>query len=468
MLFLPELLLLATGLIFFFLSLGSFSASTLRMVAIVMSLVVTTGAALALCQQGNLFFNSYSVDFFSQVFKLLIALTTVAVVYIGGKLPGIIRKNQAEYYIFLFMSVLGLMMLVSSVELLAIFIALELSSFTVYIMVPLRTGQSKQQYEAAIKYLLFGVMATGFMLFGMSYIFGLTGSTYLSTIITKLPELYSQPAGVAALVMVMTGFFYKLGIFPFHFWVPDVYQGSSNETTTFIATIPKIGAVALLFRLVTLISGEGESIAQLLLFLSLASMFYGNLSALVQKDLKRMLGYSGIAHAGFILFGMLTLSLTGYSNSFYYIVGYVIMNLSCFLVICSVAGNAENLRIEDLKGLNKRSPLLALTLLIGLFSLAGIPPFVGFTGKFMLLVGALQEGYLIAVILAAFNTAIAIYYYLNVVRISFCSAEEDTSVITLNTVTKTLCILFMLLIVVLGLTPSFILDSGSKAISLLM
>lgn len=439
--------------------------------ALAVALLSFGATAISLSAEGSLFYDAYKVDFFSQLFKLLITFSALIVVMVDRGLPGIKAEIRAEYYLFLFMSVLGLVMLVSSVELISIFIALELSSFAVYVMVPLRSGGGNfsLQSEAAIKYLLFGVTATGFMLFGMSYMYGLTGSTSLAVIVDKLTYLYNQPAALVAIVMVLCGFFYKIALFPFHFWVPDVYQGSANETTTFIATVPKLAAVALLLRITTMVNVDGQAIVGVLMIVSLASMFYGNLSALVQKDLKRMLGFSGIAHAGFVLFGLLTFNITGYSNGFYYIIGYVFMNLGCFLVICQISKDGENLLIEDLKGLHKRSPLFALTLLVALFSLAGIPPFVGFTGKFMLLLGALKQDYLIPVVLAAFNTAIAIYYYLSVVRVAYCSDPEGeyegikaSFGMTLTSIMLIGVMLFM------GLFPGIVLDVCAKAVKVIM
>ncbi|MBU1138485.1 MAG: NADH-quinone oxidoreductase subunit N, partial [Proteobacteria bacterium] len=362
------------------------------------------------------------------------------------------------------------MMLVSSVELLSIFVALELSSFAVYIMVPMRDdrGNLKFQMEAGIKYLLFGVTATGFMLFGMSYMYGLTGSTQLSVVVEKLSLMYSQPAAVIAMMMVLAGFFYKLAIFPFHFWVPDVYEGASNETTAFIASVPKLAAVALLIRLVSLINGEGQVIVNVLMVCAVLSMFYGNLSALVQKDVKRMLGFSGIAHAGFVLLGILTFQITGFANALYYIIGYVVMNLACFLVICTVSQKGENVMIDDLSGLYKRSPLMAFTLAVGLFALAGIPPFVGFMGKFMILTSALKEGYLLLVILAAINTAIAIFYYLSVVRVTFCSDPEERVTISSSLLTNATSVFLLLVIVIMGVTPQRFVDFASTAVQTIM
>ncbi len=469
MLFLPELTLLITGLVIFLVSLGKPGDSSLKSLVRGLMFLVLAAAVLSVRQDGIIFFESYQINLFSQVFKVLIAAATLAVLLFAGNAPGIKKEVKAEYYLFLFMAVLGLMMLVSSIELLAVFISLELSSFAVYILVPMRRTNdgSVFQMEAAIKYLLFGVMATGFMLFGMSYLFGLTGSTYLSAIVPAIGNLSHEPAAIVATIMVLAGFFYKLAIFPFHFWVPDVYEGAANETTAFIAAIPKIAAAAVLIRLLSIAGGEGETIKTLLLVCSIGSMFYGNLCALVQTDIKRMLGYSGISHAGFVLFGLLTLQADGYSTAMYYVVGYAVMNLACFLVICTVAGSGENLQINDFSGLHKRAPLLAVTLATGLFALAGIPPFVGFTGKFMLLVNAFKQGYTLAVVLAALNTAIAIYYYLSVVRVAYCSDPEtaDRPVPAQNMLLTNAASIFLLaLIVIMGIAPAGFLKIASATV----
>lgn len=468
MLFLPELILLLGALAIFLVSLGTPTVDTIRKVTIGIATLVVGATLLSLKQEGSLFFDSYRVDFYSQLFKLLIGLATLAVLIFSGRTPGIKEDVRAEYYLFLFTGVLGLMMLTSSVELLAILVSLELSSFAVYIMVPMRRPDqnSAVQMESGIKYLLFGVMSTGFMLFGMSYLFGLSGSTYLSEIAVHLDSLYYQPAALMAVIMVMTGFFFKLAIFPFQFWVPDVYQGAANETTAFIAAVPKIAAAAVLIRIVSLISSEGQVIVNLLLVCAVGSMFYGNLSALAQKDIKRMLGFSGISHAGFVLFGLLTLQSQGYATAIYYVIGYAVMSLACFLVICTVASSGENLAIEDFTGLHRRSPFLAVTLAIALFALAGIPPFVGFTGKFMLLVNAFKQGHVLAVVLAAINTAIAIYYYLSVVRVAYCSdPDREGETVKPGVMNTALASLLLLIIIVMGILPGTFLKAASAAIS---
>ncbi len=470
MLFLPELTLLGACLIIFFVGIANSSTTSVKNIAIVLGAIIFGATLLSVNQEGQLFFDAYRVDSFSQTFKALIGGSLLAVLLFGSKLRDIKEEIHPEYFLFLFISVLGLMMLVSSVELLAIFISLELSSFAVYIMVPMRddSGKFHFQMEAGAKYLLFGVMATGFMLFGMSYYFGLTGSTKLDVLVAQIPAMMDQPAAVVATVLILCAFFYKLALFPFHFWVPDVYEGSANETTSFIATVPKLAAVALLLRIIVMIYSNGDIIVNLLMLCSILSMFYGNLSALVQKDIKRMLGYSGIAHAGFVLLGLLVFQVTGYAHALYYIAGYVVMNLACFLVICSIATKGENLQIDDLTGLYKRSPLMALTLLIGLFALAGIPPFVGFMGKFFLLVDALKQDYLFLVTMAAINTAIAIYYYLSIVRVAFCTGEEDQAAIATPLHLKMLSVVLMAIIVIMGIFPAqFILYAENTILAIL-
>ncbi|MFN2366041.1 MAG: NADH-quinone oxidoreductase subunit N, partial [Desulfurivibrionaceae bacterium] len=416
--------------------------------------------------EGELFFAAYKVDLFSQLFKLLVVTGFGVVVLLGQDLRAVDEKIKPEYYLFLLLSTLGLMMVVSCVELLSLFVALELSSFALYLLVPMRDERTgtRIQMESAAKYVIFGVMATGIMLFGMSYLFGLTGTTYLAELLPKLHGIGMQPAAVVGITMVLAGFFFKLGLFPFHFWLPDVYQGASNETTAFIASVPKLAAVALIIRGAALYLPDGQAAGSLIAVLAVVSMFYGNLLALVQKDLKRMLGFSGIAHAGYLMLGVLIFKESGYATSVYYVIGYLVMNLAAFLVICNVARQGENLLVEDLSGLSRRAPLMAVILAVAMFALAGIPPFVGFMGKFMLLAGALQAGHLALVVMAALNTAISIYYYLSVVRVSYCSDSDDVETIQVDGLVKFVGVLLVAVIIFMGVAPNTILELATEAV----
>ena len=465
-LFVPELWVIFGCLLLFMTCIFNGSGRLARALAGALAVGSILLTAATFYQSGSLFFEVYRVDLFSQLFKFLVSVGLAVVILIDRQVKTVAEEVKVEYYLFLFLSALGLMMVVSCVELLSLFVALELSSFALYLLVPMRNEATgvRTQMEAAAKYIIFGVMATGVMLFGMSYLFGLTGTTYLAELLPRLHGLGAQPAAVVGIVMVLAGFFFKLGLFPFHFWLPDVYQGAANETTAFIASVPKLAAVALLIRISALAMPESQAVSGLLGALAVVSMFYGNLLALVQKDIKRMLGFSGIAHAGYVILGILVLGESGYAASLFYIIGYLVMNLAAFLVICNVAVNGENLLVEDLSGLYKRAPLLALVLAVAMFGLAGIPPFVGFMGKFMLLTGALQKGYLVVVILAAINTAIAIYYYLSVVRVVYCAAPEKSDTLPVGGLTQVAGIFLVIVIVWLGVVPAFVLEMASEAV----
>ena len=349
---------------------------------------------ICLGQKGDLFFKAYRVDLFSQLFKAALSLGLFLVLMISRH-PAIEARCRAEFYLFLTTCTLGMMMLVSSVELLTIYVSLELSSYSLYILVPLRRGDGID-VEAGIKYLFIGAVSSGFMLFGLSYLFGATHSTYLVDIVQRMPQLLHSPIGLVGLILAMAGFFFKLSVFPFHFWAPDVYQGGANQVVAFIATASKAVAVALLLRLAGLGAGYGYSFTQVLMVLSIVSMTLGNLVALIQRDFKRMLAYSSIAHAGYVLLGVISMQEAGFTSAVYYALAYLIMNFTVFMVLSEVASDGRDLKIAELAGLWRRSPLLSMSLILGIFALAGVPPSIGFTGKLLLFTSAMNSGYLLA------------------------------------------------------------------------
>lgn len=471
-LFAPELVLLAGCLLAFCMTLTEARTQTLRLLVLCVGAAFAATSLSCLFAKGTLFYGAYRVDLFSQMVKSVMSVGFTLMLLFGADTKGISVRMRPEYYFFLLTSLLGLTLLSSSVELITLFIALELSSYSLYLLVPMRTPSDSMRapMEAAIKYMLFGVTASGIMLFGMSWIFGIAGSTYLEQILPAMRTALAQPTGLNAaalvgLVMLLCGMFFKLAVFPFHFWAPDVYQGASNDTTAFIASMPKIVAVAVLARFCALaFPGEGH-MALLLTGLSIASMCYGNLTALVQTDVKRMLGFSGIAHAGYILMGMATLQGWGIATSLYYATGYLFMMLAAFLVLCVVSSEGQNLSIKDLNGLSRRSPLLAFVLGVSMFALAGIPPFVGFMGKFMLLTGAWRAGHTALVIIAAINTAIGIYYYLQVVRAVYTEpATDEAQAIVPHAGARMAGICLVGLVLALGMAPESIIRMATEAV----
>ncbi len=407
-LFGPELYYLGMALVFFLLTLRRApQVKADYQVALGLSFVGVLVTAACLFQSGDLFFKAYRVDLFSQIFKFALALGLFLVLTISHNLAHIEERYHAEFYLFLTTTTIGMMMLVSAVELLTIYVALELSSYSLYILVPLRRGDGID-VEAGIKYLIIGAVSSGFMLFGPSYIFGATGTTYLSEILPKLSQLGSSPIGIIGLLLALAGFFFKLSVFPFHFWAPDVYQGAANQVTTFIATASKAAAVALLLRLASLGVSYGYNFTVALMVLSIISMTLGNLVAIVQKDFKRMLAYSSIAHAGYVLIGILTLKEAGYIGAIYYALAYLVMNFTVFMVINEVAKDGHDLQIAELAGLYRRNPLLSMNLILGIFALAGVPPSIGFTGKLLLFTSAMNEGYFWIVLIGAVNGTISL------------------------------------------------------------
>lgn len=470
MAFAHEIYLALAALVFFGLTLAEPRAGTARRAALVLSALAVVAAAFTFDARGELFSGTYRVDGFSQSLKFMVALGFFAAVALGEGLRGVRAEYEPEYYFFLSLSVLGLTLLVSSVELLTLYIALELSSYSLYILVPLRRSEHTTHVEAGIKYVLFGALASGVSLFGMSYVFGLAKTTHLDELLLVFPELASSPLGIMGLTMMLGGFFFKLALFPFHFWTPDIYQGAANETAGVIATLPKIGAVAVLIRLTGLGGHETGGFFAVLVLLAVFSMTYGNLAALVQTDLKRLLGFSSISHAGFMMTGILTGTIAGYSGAMFYVGGYLLMNLALFYVIYSLAPAGENVTLEHLKGLHRRAPLLAFTLAVGAFGLAGIPPTAGFMGKFYVLTAALEKGYLALVIIAALNTAIGVFYYLKMVKAAFSPQEEGEAAppearVPLTWLGRGLGYGFCLSILLLGILPGSILGLFRQALA---
>jgi NADH-quinone oxidoreductase subunit N len=417
-----------------------------------------------LSAEGNLFFDAYRLDKFSQIFKLFLSLGLFLVITICSRLEDDIEVgHHLEFYLFLTTCTIGMMMLVSAVELITLFVALELSSYSLYIIVPLRKD-SAYDAEAAVKFFFIGAMSSALMLFGMSYIFGICHSTYLNEIITTLPSLIHHPGAVIGLVLTLCGLFFKLAVFPFHIWAPDVYEGSANPVVAYIATASKVAGMAILIRLTALSGAASVYLVNVLIILSIVGMTFGNLVAIKQKDFKRMLAFSSIAHAGYVLLGILAMSEYGYGGVIYYSVVYLLLNFACFIVIMSVADKGKNVMIDDFSGLYKRAPLLAMTLLLGVFGLAGLPPTGGFTAKFLLFVAIIEKGYLWLAILAMVNVTISLYYYINVVKAAYLHPPvEGSTDIDVSTPLRLLNYAVVAMIIFLGLYPKTLFDWARAA-----
>jgi len=469
LLFMPESVYVAMGLTLFFVCLPRQAQprNAFRW-AVGFALLGVVAALAGLFQEGYLFFWAYKVDLFSQVFKLILTVIVLLVLFLCRDLPDLEEHYRREFFLFLASCTLGLMLMVSAVELMTLYLALELSSFSLYILVPLRKGDGID-VEAGIKYLFIGVAASCVMLFGFSYIFGAAHTTDIRELVTRLPALLQQPAAAIGLLLFLSGFFFKLAVFPFHFWAPDVYEGAANQVVAYIATASKAAAIALLIRITALSNGQSPYLIKVLIALCVASMFLGNLSAIAQKSLKRMLAYSAIAHAGYVLMGILTMSAVGYSSAVFYTTAYMLMTFGVFMVIVLVAADGHNLQISELAGLHKRAPLLALTLMMSLFSLAGIPPTVGFTGKFLVFAAAMKDGYFWLVVMGMVNATISLYYYLMVIKAAYLQEPAvEQPALALSFPVRLLNYALIAAMVYFGMLPHHFTDLADQAVKRLL
>ncbi len=416
-------------------------------------------AAASLGGNGMFLFDAYKIDALSQFFKLVIAAGFFIVALNGKHLFTVDADKRVDYFLLLAVSAWGLMLLCSAVEMMTMVICLEISSYSLYALVPLRAG-SKEAAEAGVKYILFGAAASAFALMGYSLVLASVHTSYIAGLSGALTM--GNPMGLFGVTLFLSAFFYKLALFPFHFWCPDVYTGTGNETAAFIATLPKVGAMAALIRLVHAASPH-ISFTDTLAVLSAVSITFGNIAALVQSDVKRLLGYSSIAHAGYILIGLIAGTAAGLAASAFYAMAYMVMNLTCFWVVCRMAPNGDNVTLEDLSGLHQRAPWLAFVLAVGAFALVGLPPTVGFTGKLFLLTSAWGRGYDWLVIVAAINTAFSLFYYLNLVRYAYTADTVQTKEIDMSVSAGGVAIILAIMVLLLGSVPAFVYDLAYAA-----
>ncbi|MFQ5483877.1 MAG: NADH-quinone oxidoreductase subunit N, partial [Desulfobacterales bacterium] len=417
--FSPELFFFISIIAFFLLSMaGRPNRGRDHIAAICMAGIATVISLAGLRSEGVLFAGTYRVDLFSQVFKILLSIGLFLTVCICTDLDGIEARRHPEFYLLLFTSTLAMMMLVSAAHFLTIYVALELSSYSLYILVSLRKRR-ELGIEAGLKYFLVGVSASAIMLFGFALLYGSIQASDIQQLAQMLPGGIDRPVVVIGLLLTLCGFFFKLALFPFHFWAPDVYQGAPNQVAAYIATVSKVAAMAIILRFVAVSGGKSAYLVHVLVTLSIVSMTVGNLAAIIQKDLKRLLAYSSIAHAGYVMIGILSMTSQGYAGTLFYAIAVLLMKFTSFLVLVMATSNGENLMIADLAGLHRRSPILAMALMLSLFSLAGIPPTIGFTGKFLIFAAAMQKGYFTLVLIAMINVVISLYYYLMVIKAAY-------------------------------------------------
>jgi len=395
-------------------------------------------------------------------------------IYISGVVSFIYGRQYLEerkiasgdYYILGLFSTLGMSILVSAHSLLTIYLGLELLSLPLYAMVAMYRSNGNAA-EAAMKYFVMGAIASGMLLYGMSLLYGATGKLNLLEISEVITTTWSQNKHLLAfsLVFIVAGLSFKMAAVPFHMWAPDVYQGAPGAATVFVSAGPKIAALAMVFRLLTIALPElVVQWQQLLLVVSVASVIVGNLVAISQNNLKRMFAYSAISHSGYVLFGVLAATQEGYASALYYMLVYSLMSLAAFglLVLLSRQGlEVEN--IEDLKGLNRKSPWLAFMMMLVMFSMAGVPPVVGFWAKLLVLKALVDANMITVAVVGLLFAVVGAFYYLRVVKTMYFDAPDNEMPIEIPLANKCVYSLNCLALLYWGLFPAVLITACINA-----
>ena len=438
----PEIFLLAMSFLVLFVDL--IFGATHRWMAAMLSVITLLGcAAITLVtsdgQTTLTFSNMFVDDLLADFLKLMTYLAVIMMLIYGRQYMADRGLDKGEYYLLVLYATLGMMVMISAANFLTMYLGLELMSLSLYGLVAI-DRDSTRGTEAAMKYFVLGALASGLLLYGMSMIYGATGTLEIGGVAQALYQGQSEKTVLLfGLVFMVAGVAFKLGLVPFHMWIPDVYHGAPTAVTMFIGSAPKFAAFAMALRLlVYALFGLAADWQKMLLIMAVLSIGLGNLAAIAQTNIKRMLAYSAISHMGYMVLGLMSgvvggqidpfTAINAYSSALYYTVAYVLMSLGAFgmVLLLSRAGyEAENL--EDFKGLNKRSPWFAAMMLIMMFSMAGIPFFIGFFAKFAVLLAAVKAGYTAVAVVAVMFSLVGAFYYLRVVKLMYFDAPVDSA-----------------------------------------
>ena len=371
------------------------------------------------------FNNSLVIDEFSKVIKILILIGSLASIIMYHSSREDLNINLFEFPILILLATIGMMIMVSANDLIAIFIGSELQSLTLYVLAALNRNHLASS-EAGLKYFLLGALSSGLLLFGLSYIYGFTGNTNLNLISTTVTS--GNIGLIIGIVFVCSGLAFKVSAVPFHMWTPDVYEGAPTPVTAFFALAPKVAAIALAVRF--LIVGFGDisfDWQQIIIFLSIASMVFASFAAIAQNNIKRLMAYSSIGHVGYALIGLACGTFQGTSSLVIYLSIYLIMNIGVFSFILSMKNKGEYFEnISDLSGLYKVHPYYSVVITIFMFSLAGIPPLAGFFGKFYIFIAAIESNLLLLAVVGILASVIGAFYYLRIIKVIYFDETKNS------------------------------------------
>jgi len=427
---LPEIFLSLS--IFTILMFGVFIKKSFNIIFNLTSLILILTIAIILNNPNHeekIFLDTFTRDSFSNYFKILILISSLFVLNSSKNFITENKLDKFEYPIIILLSILGMFFMVSANDLILFYLGLELQSLSLYILASIDRDNLRSS-ESGIKYFVLSALSSGLLLYGCSLLYGFIGSTNFDLIAIQLNK--ENVGAVFAMVFILVGLAFKISAVPFHMWTPDVYEGAPTSITSYFAVVPKVAGLALLIKFMLIpfsnILLEWQTI---IIFISIASMILGAVAAIVQKNIKRLLAYSSIGHIGYALAGIATGAISGYESAIVYISIYVIMNIgafSCLYLLKKDGQYKEN--ISDLSGISKKHPLLAISFLIILFSLAGVPPLGGFFAKFYVFTAVLEQKMYALAIIGLLTTVISAFYYLKIIKTIYF----DDSVITFEAV----------------------------------
>ena len=423
----PEIFLSLS--IMFLLILGVFVKESSKLVqnisliVLLITAVITFNETLGI-KEILLFNNSVIIDYLSSFMKIVTLLAAFLVLIISSNYLKTFKIFKIEYPILILSSVLGMMVMISSNDLIVFYMGLELQSLALYVLATFNRDQLKSS-EAGLKYFVLSALSSGLLLYGCSLIYGFTGSTNFNLIANQLNS--NEYALTFGIVFILVGLAFKISAVPFHMWAPDVYEGSPTTVTLFFTMVPKIAALTVFIRFLYVpFLNLIDQWQMILIFLSISSMLFGAIAAIGQTNIKRLIAYSSIGHVGYVLAGLATGSNEGIQSSIIYITIYILMNLGFFSCLLMMKRNNEYYEnIYDLSGLSKNHPLLSLSLLLILFSLAGIPPLAGFFAKFYIFKSVLEQSMYFLAIVGLLSTVIAAFYYLRIIKIIYFDKEKE-------------------------------------------
>ena len=423
----PEIFLSLS--IMFLLILGVFKKNSskliqnISLIILLITSVITLNETLGI-QETLLFNSSVVIDYLSSFMKIVTLLAAFLVLVISSNYLKTLKIFKIEYPILILSSVLGMMIMISSNDLIVFYMGLELQSLALYVLATFNRDQLKSS-EAGLKYFVLSALSSGLLFYGCSLIYGFTGSTNFNIIANQLNS--NEYAITFGIVFILVGLAFKISAVPFHMWAPDVYEGSPTSVTLFFTMVPKIAALTVFIRFLYVpFLNLIDQWQMILIFLSIASMLFGAIAAIGQTNLKRLIAYSSIGHVGYTLAGVATGSNDGIQSSVIYITIYILMNLGLFSCLLMMKRNNKYFEdIEDLSGLSKNHPLMSLSLLVILFSLAGIPPLAGFFAKFYIFKSVLEQSMYFLAIVGLLSTVVAAFYYLRIIKIMYFDKEKE-------------------------------------------